>query len=66
MHNVKLNDWNVVPRDVMLYCEKYISPRKYYLHNKIGGTDWMLFNDGTDWYFSTNDLKHLTFFILQQ
>jgi hypothetical protein len=21
-------------------CEKYISPRKYYLHNKVGGNGW--------------------------
>jgi len=21
-------------------CEKYISPKKYYLHNKVGGNGW--------------------------
>jgi hypothetical protein len=21
-------------------CEQYISPRKYYLHNKVGGNGW--------------------------
>jgi hypothetical protein len=21
-------------------CEKYISPRRYYLHNKVGGNGW--------------------------
>ena len=21
-------------------CEQYISPRKYYLHNKVGGRGW--------------------------
>lgn len=21
-------------------CERYISPRKYYLHNKVGGNGW--------------------------
>ena len=21
-------------------CEKYISPRKYFLHNKVGGNGW--------------------------
>ena len=21
-------------------CERYISPRKYYLHNKVGGSGW--------------------------
>ena len=21
-------------------CEQYISPRKYYLHNKVGGSGW--------------------------
>ena len=21
-------------------CEKYISPRKYYLHNRVGGEGW--------------------------
>ena len=23
-------------------CEKYISPRKYFLHNKVGGEGWEL------------------------
>jgi hypothetical protein len=21
-------------------CEKYISPKKYYIHNKVGGNGW--------------------------
>jgi len=27
-------------RKVAELCQRHIGPRKYYLHNKIGGDDW--------------------------
>jgi hypothetical protein len=28
------------------WCMKYIGPRQFYLHNKIGGTGWLIIRNG--------------------
>lgn len=29
------------------WCMKYISPRHFYLHNKIGGPGWLIIKNGS-------------------
>ena len=48
------------------YCENYISPRQYWLHNKVGGDGWYLYLNNIGWYLQVTDTKHLTFFTLTQ
>lgn len=30
------------PREVEAWCLRYIGPRMFYLHNKIGGQGWVI------------------------
>ena len=30
--------------DIADYCQTNISPRRYYLHNQIGGTGWRIYS----------------------
>jgi hypothetical protein len=29
-----------------LWCMKHIGPRRFYIHNKIGGSGWTIFKQG--------------------
>jgi hypothetical protein len=51
-------------------CEQYISPRKYYLHNKVGGKGWEVsaclnFNDGFRAKLKVDDESMATFIMLK-
>jgi len=39
--------------DIANYCHSNISPRRYYLHDSIGGVGWRLYNeyikDASNW-----------------
>jgi hypothetical protein len=40
------------------WCEKHISPRSYWMHNKIGGPGWILHSmprNEQDWRVAFND-----------
>jgi len=51
-------------------CEKYISPRKYYLHNRVGGDGWEIspsldLTDGFHAKVKIDDDKMATFLMLK-
>ena len=42
--------------DIEQYCVKNIAPRRYYLHNAVGGTGWMLHqSQRNDWYIQCSE-----------
>lgn len=40
--------------EVIDYCTKHISPRRYFLHNQIGGIGWRVFYNGGYWELEIN------------
>jgi hypothetical protein len=51
-------------------CERYISPRKYYLHNKVGGNGWEVshssnLSDGFRARLKVDDEQMATFIMLK-
>ena len=38
------------------YCHDNIAPRRYYLHNAVGGTGWMIHqSQRKDWYLQVSE-----------
>lgn len=62
MNEFKVNN----PHDVERWCSKVISPRAFWLHNKIGGKGWVLSNKGAvGWHLQLADKKQALMAILR-
>lgn len=45
--------------EVVDYCTEHISPRRYYLHNQIGGLGWRVFRNKGYWELEIDDEKNI-------
>jgi hypothetical protein len=54
--------------EVVDYCTEHISPRRYYLHNQIGGLGWRVIRKDKYWELEIHDEKsidaHITWLAL--
>lgn len=55
-------------RELVDYCSANISPRRYFLHNQIGGPGWRVIRKQGYWELEIDDLEnidaHLTWLAL--
>lgn len=42
---------------ILEWCNKFIGPQKYYIHNKIGGVAWTAKKEDKGWKLQINDSK---------
>lgn len=47
-------------KQIETYCSGNISPRRYYLHNALGGEGWRIFRKDGYWNLEINNEKDIT------
>jgi hypothetical protein len=64
MTELKIQNWEVTP--IVNWCGKYISPQKYYIHNRIGGENWEARNNAPGgWKLYLKEDKMVTMALLK-
>jgi hypothetical protein len=61
---VEINISNDIVAKVQAYLEKNVSPRRYYLHNQIGGQNWAIKTIAGENILCVNDEQLATYIAL--
>lgn len=47
--------YNKYVDDIEILCTHKISPRSFYIHNKLGGKGWAIYKSGKDLFLTIDD-----------